>query len=117
MEYVPILMIFGAAAAVAGALIVLPAVLAPKKRLTPAKVEPFECGKDALGVAEGQIAIRFSTIAIFFILVDIELLFVWPWAMLYRQLGWFGLGEMLVFLGILMLGFLYIWKKGGLVWQ
>jgi NADH-quinone oxidoreductase subunit A len=117
MEYLPILMVFAGAGLVAGAFLVLPAVLAPRKHLTPVKVEPFECGKDPLGVAEGRIAIRFSTIAIFFILIDIELLFVWPWAMLYRQLGWFGLVEMLVFLGILMLGFLYIWKKGGLEWE
>jgi NADH-quinone oxidoreductase subunit A len=115
--YVPILMVFGFAALVAGALLVLPAVLAPRKRLTPVKEQPFECGKTPLSIAEGQIAIRFSTIAIFFILIDIELLFVWPWAMLYRRLGWFGLVEMLVFLGILMLGFLYIWKKGGLEWE
>jgi len=52
-----------------------------------------------------------------FILIDIELLFVWPWAMLYRTLGWFGLMEMLVFMGILMLGFFYIWRKGGLEWE
>ena len=117
MEYLPILMVFAIAAAVGGAFLGLPLLLAPKKHLTPVKVEPFECGKDPLSVSEGQIAVRFSTIAIFFILIDIELLFVWPWAALYRQLGWFGLVEMLVFLGILMLGFLYIWKKGGLEWE
>ena len=116
-EYVPIVMVFGFAAIVAGALLGLPAVLAPKKQLTPVKIEPFECGKDPLSVAEGQIAIRFSTIAIFFILIDIELLFVWPWAMLYRRLGVFGFLEMLLFLGILMLGFLYIWRRGGLEWE
>jgi NADH-quinone oxidoreductase subunit A len=117
VEYLPILMVFAFAAAVAGALIGLPALLAPRRRMTPVKAEPFECGKRPFGIAEGQIAIRFSTIAIFFILIDIELLFVWPWAALYRRLGWFGLAEMLVFLAILMLGFLYIWRKGGLEWE
>ena len=117
MTYVPILMVFAFAAAVAGAFILLPKVLAPRPQLSPVKVEPFECGKDPLSVSEGHMAIRFSTIAIFFIMIDIELLFVWPWAALYRQLGWFGLVEMLVFLGILMLGFLYIWQKGGLEWE
>jgi len=73
--------------------------------------------KDPIEVAEGKFAIKFSTIAIFFILIDIELLFIWPWAMLYRSLGWFGFAEMMVFLGILMLGFLYIWGKGGLEWE
>ena len=114
-EYSTILMVFGCAAAVAGALIGLPALLAPR-RLTPAKAMPFECGKDPVGVSEGQFAIKFSTIAIFFIIIDIELMFIWPWAMLYRSLGWFGFVEMVVFLGILMLGFLYIWRKGGLEW-
>jgi len=115
IEYTTILMVFGFAAAVAGALLGLPALLAPR-RLTPVKAEPFECGKDPLGVSEGRFAIKFSTIAILFIIIDIELLFIWPWAMLYRSLGWFGFLEMVVFLGILMLGFLYIWRKGGLEW-
>jgi NADH-quinone oxidoreductase subunit A len=113
---VTILLTFALAATVAGALLFIPRLLAPK-RLTPVKAEPFECGMDPLSIAEGQFAIKFSTIAIFFILIDIELLFVWPWAMLYRKLGWFGFVEMLVFLGILMLGFLYIWRKGGLEWE
>jgi NADH-quinone oxidoreductase subunit A len=115
-EYTTILMVFGFAAVVAGALIGLPALLAPR-RLSPVKAAPFECGKDPVGVSEGRFAIKFSTIAIFFIIIDIELLFIWPWAMLYRSLGWFGFVEMLVFLGILMLGFLYIWRKGGLEWE
>lgn len=115
-EYSTLLMVFAFAALVAGALLGLPKVLAPR-RLTPVKGEPFECGMDPLAIAEGRFAIKFSTVAIFFILIDIELLFVWPWAMLYRRLGWFGFLEMMVFLGILMLGFLYIWRKGGLEWE
>jgi len=116
MQYLPILMVFALAAIVAAALLFIPSLIAPR-RMTPVKAEPFECGKDAIGVSEGRFAIKFSTVAIFFIIVDIELLFVWPWAMLYRRLGWFGFAEMLVFLGILMLGFLYIWRKGGLEWE
>ena len=81
------------------------------------KMAPFECGKDPIALPEGRFAIKFSTIAIFFILIDIELLFIWPWAMLYRRLGWFGFVEMLVFLSILMLGFFYIWRKGGFEWE
>jgi NADH-quinone oxidoreductase subunit A len=115
-EYTTILMVFGFAAVVAGTLLGLPALLAPR-RMSPVKAEPFECGKDPIGVSEGRFAIKFSTIAIFFIIIDIELLFIWPWAMLYRSLGWFGFVEMLVFLGVLMVGFLYIWRKGGLTWD
>jgi len=116
MDYVPILMVFAVSAVVAGALLGIPALIAPR-RTSPVKQEPFECGKDPVMLPEGRFAIKFSTIAIFFILFDIELVFVWPWAALYRQLGWFGFVEMMVFLGILMLGFLYIWKKRGLEWE
>ena len=116
MQYLPIVMVFAFAAIVAAALLFIPSLIAPR-RMTPVKAEPFECGKDPIGVSEGRFAIKFSTIAIFFIIVDIELMFVWPWAMLYRRLGWFGFAEMLVFLGVLMLGFLYIWRKGGLEWE
>jgi NADH-quinone oxidoreductase subunit A len=111
-----IIMTFVFAAAVAGLLLVIPRLIAPQ-RITPVKASPFECGKDPLEISEGRFAIKFSTIAIFFILIDIELLFIWPWAMLYRRLGWFGFAEMLVFLSILMLGFFYIWRKGGLEWE
>ena len=116
MVYVPILMVFAVSAVVAGALLGIPALIAPK-RVTPVKQEPFECGKDPVMLPEGRFAIKFSTIAIFFILFDIELVFIWPWATMYRLLGWFGFVEMVVFLGILMLGFLYIWKKRGLEWE
>jgi len=112
----PILMTFAFAALVAGALLGIPKLIAPR-RLTPVKAEPFECGMDPIAVPEGRFAIKFSTVAIFFILIDIELMFVWPWAVIYRQLGWFGFVEMMVFLGILMLGFLYVWRKGGLDWE
>jgi len=115
-EHVTILLVFAFAAVVAGALVGLPRLIAPR-RLTPVKAAPFECGKDPIAITEGRFAIKFSTVAIFFILIDIELLFVWPWAALYRRLGWPGFVEMLVFLGILMLGFLYIWRKGGLEWE
>jgi NADH-quinone oxidoreductase subunit A len=116
MPYLPVLLVFLMAGAVAAALLFIPSLIAPR-RITAIKSAPFECGKDPIEVAEGKFAIKFSTIAIFFILIDIELLFIWPWAMLSRQLGWFGFVEMLVFLGILMLGFAYIWRKGGLEWE
>ena len=103
------------AALVAGALLGFPALIAPAALAR--QDGPFECGKDPIALPEGRFAIKFSTIAIFFIIFDIELIFVWPWATLYRQLGWFGFVEMMVFLGILMLGFLYIWQKKGLVWE
>ena len=116
MEYLALLMVFGFAALVAGAMLWIPSLIAPK-RLTAVKLEPFECGKDPVALPEGRFAIKFSTIAIFFIIFDIELMLVFPWTVLARTLGWFGFVAMLVYLGILMLGFLYIWKKGGFEWD
>jgi NADH-quinone oxidoreductase subunit A len=116
MEYAPLLMVFAFAAVVAGALLGIPLLIAPR-RLTPVKAAPFESGKDPIGIAEGRFAIKFSTIAIFFILFDIEVMFIWPWAAHVRQLGAPGFAVMLVFLGILMVGFLYIWRKGALEWE
>jgi len=115
-EHLPLVMVFGFAALVAGALLYLPSLLAPR-RVTPIKLEPFECGQDPLSLPEGRFAMKFSRTAIFFIIIDIELIFLWPWAVLYRSLGWFGFAEMLVFIAILMLGFLYVWRKGGLEWE
>ena len=114
--WVPILMTFAFAAFVAGAMLWIPRLIAPR-RLSPAKLEPFECGKDPVALPEGRFAIKFSTIAIFFIIFDIELMFIFPWTVVYRELGLFGFVEMLVYIGILMLGFLYIWNKGGLEWE
>ena len=116
MEYIPILMVFAFAALVAGVMLWLPSRLAPS-RINPTKQEPFECGKDQASVPEGRFAIKFSTVAILFIIFDIELMFVFPWAVLFRRLGLFGFLEMLIFLGVLMVGFLYLWKKGGLEWE
>jgi NADH-quinone oxidoreductase subunit A len=116
VEYVPILMVFAISAGVAGLLAWLPAVLGPR-RLSAVKLESFECGKAPIALPEGRFAIKFSTTAIFFIIFDIELMFVFPWTVVYRGLGLFGFLEMLVYLGILMLGLLYIWRKGGLEWD
>jgi NADH-quinone oxidoreductase subunit A len=116
VEDLALLMVFGFAALVVGALLYLPSLLAPR-RVTPIKLEPFECGMDPIALPEGRFAVKFSRTAIFFIIIDIELIFLWPWAVLYRSLGWFGFAEMLVFMAILMLGFLYVWRKGGLEWE
>ena len=116
MDYVPILMVFAVSAVVAGALLGIPSLIAPR-RTSPVKQEPFECGKDPVMLPEGRFAIKFSTTAIFFIIFDIELMFIFPWTVVYRRLGLFGFAEMVVYLGILMLGLLYVWRKGGLEWE
>jgi NADH-quinone oxidoreductase subunit A len=116
MEYVPIVMVFAVALGVASLLAWLPTVLGPR-RLSPVKLESFECGETPIALPEGRFAIKFSTTAIFFIIFDIELLFVFPWTVVFRSLGLAGFLSMLVYLGILMLGWLYVWRKGGLEWE
>jgi NADH-quinone oxidoreductase subunit A len=116
MHYVPIVMVFAISLGVACLLAYLPALLGPR-RSTPIKLETFECGKDVLARPEGRFAIKFSTTAIFFIIFDIELMFVFPWTVVYRSLGLYGFVTMVVYLGILMLGLLYVWRKGGLQWE
>jgi NADH-quinone oxidoreductase subunit A len=115
---IQILMVFAVAAGVAALLAWLPTVLGPR-RLSPVKLETFECGKTPVALPEGRFAIKFSTTAIFFIVFDVELMFVFPWTVVYQQVEprLFGFLEMLVYLGILMLGWLYIWRKGGLEWD
>ena len=98
MEFFQLLLVFAIAAGVGGLLLGIPSLIAPR-RVSPVKKEPFECGKDPVALPEGRFAIKFSTIAIFFIIFDIELVFLWPWATMYRQPGWFGFLEMMVFLG------------------
>jgi NADH-quinone oxidoreductase subunit A len=116
VEHLPILMVFAVALGVASLLAWLPSVLGPR-RPSPIKLETFECGLDPLSRPEGRFAIKFSTTAIFFIIFDIEMMFVFPWTVVYRGLGLFGFVTMVVYLGILMLGLLYVWRKGGLRWE
>jgi NADH-quinone oxidoreductase subunit A len=116
VQYVPILMVFAICAGVAGLLAWLPTVLGPR-RLSPVKLESFECGKAPIALPEGRFAIKFSNTAIFFIIFDIELMFVFPWTVVYRQLGFFGFAEMVVYLGLVVLGLVYVWQKGGLEWE
>lgn len=91
-------------------------LLAPKNP-TPVKEEPFECGKDLLSRPKGRLSVRFYIVAMLFLLFDIELVFLYPWAVLFQELGVFGLLEMLAFIGVVMTGFVYAWKKGALKWN
>ena len=86
MEFFQLFLVFAIAAGVGGLLLGIPALIAPR-RLSTIKMEPFECGKDPVALPEGRFAIKFSTIAIFFIIFDIEMLFLWPWATLYYATG------------------------------
>lgn len=115
-EYVGILIVFFLAALIAGGFLLLASVLGPK-RPSPAKSEPFECGKEPFQLPAGRFSIKFYLVAMLFILFDVELVFLFPWAVVYQELGFPGFLEMAVFLGIVLVGFVYAWKKGALEWQ
>jgi NADH-quinone oxidoreductase subunit A len=116
IEYIGIVIVFVLAAAFAAANIGLAAVLGPKKP-SQVKLEPFECGQPPLSVPGGRISVKFYLVAILFIVFDVELVFLYPWAVAYRTLGPAGLVEMFIFLGVLMVGFFYAWDNGVLDWQ
>ena len=115
-EYIGIVVSFVLAGGIAGAMVFLSSVLG-KKNPSPTKLSPFECGMDPLSLPMGRLGVKFYLTAILFILFDVELVFLYPWAVVYRQLGFLGLVEMGVFLGILMIGFLYAWDNGALKWE
>lgn len=83
---------------------------------TKVKLMPYECGVDPFDSARGRYTIRFYVVAILFVVFDVETIFLFPWAVQFKALGLFGLAEMAVFLGILVAGYVWIWKKGALEW-
>ena len=115
-EYVGIVFTFVLAGALVGAFIALASTLGPRKP-SAVKSMPFECGQDPFSLPTGQLAVKFYLIAILFILFDVELVFLYPLAVVFRDLGMFALVEIVVFLGVLMVGFFYAWDNGALEWQ
>lgn len=81
------------------------------------KLEPYECGMEPVGGARVRFSIKFYMVAMLFILFDIEAIFFYPWAVVHRWLGWFGLIEMGIFVAILLVGYIYIWKRGAFTWE
>ncbi len=81
------------------------------------KYQSYECGMDPVGGARVRFSIKFYIVAMLFILFDIETIFLYPWASVHRWLGWFGLIEMAIFLVILFVGYIYVWKRGALQWE
>jgi len=90
--------------------------LSPRNR-TAVKLTNFECGNEPSGSAWGRFSVKFYLTAILFIIFDVEVVFMYPWAVLFRKLGWFGFAEMAVFIGILTIGLLYVWRRGALEWD
>lgn len=112
----PLLVMALLAGVIAGSFIVASALLGPKKR-SPVKDSPFECGFPSEGLAHKPANVRFYLMALLFILFDVELAFLFPWAVVFRDLGVFGFVEMLVFFVVAGVGFVYAWKIGALEWE
>jgi len=132
--YIPILLLIAFVVANAVLMLGVSHVLSTYRR-TPAKIAPYESGMPVLGDARERFSVKFYMVAMLFIIFDIETVFMIPWSVFYRQLScsvplveitkvcpvgklsFFGLGEMLVFIVILLVGFIYVWKKGALQWD
>lgn len=115
-EYLGVLISFLIAGLVAGGFLLLSSLLGPK-RPTVSKQEPFECGLAPFQLPAGRMPVKFYLVGMLFLLFDVELVFLFPWAVVFRQLGLFGFIEMLVFLGVVLTAFVYAWKKGALDWD
>jgi len=117
-DYLPIL-IFAVVAVVLSAIAVLVPALFGPRRPTDVKLAPYESGKLPIGQARGRFAVQYYLYAVLFILFDIEVIFLFPWATVFRDLRprLAGLLEAAVFVSLLLLGLIYVWKKGGLEWD
>ena len=120
LRYLPLLIHVCVALAIAVGMVGLSTLLG-KHKYSKAKMSPYECGMTPVGDARQRFSVKFYLVAMLFILFDVEAIFLIPWAVVYRELtqkyGMFGFGEMIVYLGIVLVGFFYIWKKGVLDWN
>ena len=115
-EYAPLLLMIGLAVVSAIAMIALSHLLQPR-RPTDVKGMPYESGMTPLGGTRDRFSVKFYLVAMLFIVFDIEVVFMIPWAVAFRDLGLFGLVEMLLFVLILLVGYIYVWKRGALEWE
>ncbi len=114
-EYLPILIFFGLAVVLAIVLIMSAVVLAVRNP-DPEKLSAYECGFNAFDDARMKFDVRFYLVAILFVIFDLEVAFLFPWAVAFQHIGLFGFWSMMVFLGVLAIGFAYEWRKGALEW-
>ena len=115
-EYLPIIVFIGLCLVIGLGLLIAPFVVAYKAP-DPEKLSAYECGFNAFDDARMKFDVRFYLVAILFIIFDLEVAFLFPWAVAFKDLGWFGFSSMMIFLGVLTIGFIYEWKKGALEWD
>ncbi len=116
LEYLPILLFMLIALGMSGAM-VLGSILVAKQKPDPDKNSAYECGFDAFGDARNKFDVRFYLVTLLFIIFDLEIAFLFPWAIALKDIGVFGFWSMVTFLGVLTVGFIYEWKKGALDWE
>ena len=116
LQYLPIVIFLGIAAVIGIAFMLAAALLAPKAP-DPEKLSAYECGFNAFDDARMKFDVRFYLVSILFIIFDLEVAFLFPWAVTLGKIGMFGFWSMMVFLGVLTVGFIYEWKKGALEWE
>ena len=114
--YFPILLQVAIAMAIAGGMLITSAILGRRVR-NRVKDMPYECGITSVGSVRERFSVKFYLVAMVFILFDIETVFLYPWAVVFRELRMFAFVEMLVFVVLILSGFFYIWKKGALAWS
>ena len=115
-EYLPILLFLGIAIGLSG-VIILASLIVARQKPDSEKVSTYECGFDAFGDSRTRFDVRFYLVAILFIIFDLEVAFLFPWAISLGHIGLFGFWSMVVFLAVLTVGFIYEWKKGALEWE
>ena len=115
-RYLPLLMHMVIAAGLAGAIVLLSTLIGQHKK-NAVKMSPYECGMIPQGDARSRFSVKFYLVAMLFILFDVEAVFLYPWAILLRELKMFGFWEMLVYIGVILAGLFYIWKKGVIDWN
>ncbi|MGX1305458.1 NADH-quinone oxidoreductase subunit A [Amorphus suaedae] len=115
-EYVPIVVFIGVAGIIGLALLVSPFLVAYKNP-DPEKMSAYECGFNAFDDARMKFDVRFYLVSILFIIFDLEVAFLFPWAVTFGEVGWFGFFSVMAFLGVLTIGFIYEWRKGALEWD
>jgi len=115
-EYLPVLLFFIVSTGLGIVLLLVGTFLGPR-RADSEKLSPYECGFEAFEDARMKFDVRYYLIAILFIIFDLEIAFLFPWAVVYREIGWTAIASMTVFLTSLVIGFIYVWKKGALEWE
>ncbi len=115
-NYLPVLLFIIVGLAVGGVMIAMGFMLAPHNP-DPEKLSPYECGFEAFEDSRMKFDVRYYLVAILFIIFDLEIAFLFPWAVVLKEVGMFGFAAMVVFLAILVVGFIYEWKKGALEWE